>query len=87
MPVTIDRTSPWAKKVLMVVANPSVSELTGWPIGFWISEFVHPWYEFVEAGYEVTLAAPMAGRSRSTFSQTPTTRAATAGRTCSRGVS
>jgi len=71
MPVTIDRTSPWAKKVLMVVANPSVSELTGWPIGFWISEFVHPWYEFAEAGYEVTLASPDGGKVEIDFLSDP----------------
>lgn len=50
-----------SKRVLMVVANPAVSALTGWPIGFWASEFVHPWYEFREAGYEVTLASPEGG--------------------------
>ena len=35
MPVSIDRTTGTAKCVLMVVANPGTSELTGWPIGFW----------------------------------------------------
>jgi putative intracellular protease/amidase len=49
------------KRVLMVVANPAVSELTGWPIGFWASELVHPWYEFRDAGYEVTVASPEGG--------------------------
>lgn len=49
------------RKVLMVVANPGVSEVTGWPIGFWASELVHPWYEFREAGYEVTVASPEGG--------------------------
>jgi len=58
---TIDRTSAAPKRVLMVVANPSTSELTGWPIGFWASELVHPWYEFREAGYEVTIASPDGG--------------------------
>jgi len=29
-------TKPSAKKkVLMVVANPSTSKTTGWPVGFW----------------------------------------------------
>lgn len=50
------------RKVLMVVANPGVSEVTGWPIGFWASELVHPWYEFREAGYDVTVASPDGGR-------------------------
>jgi putative intracellular protease/amidase len=49
------------KRVLMVVGNPGVSELTGWPIGFWASELVHPWYEFRDAGYEVTVASPDGG--------------------------
>lgn len=62
MPATIDRTTSTSRKVLMVVANPGTSELTGWPIGFWASELVHPWYEFREAGYEVTIASPEGGR-------------------------
>jgi putative intracellular protease/amidase len=50
------------RKVLMVVANPSVSTTTGWPVGFWASELTHPWYEFREVGYEVTLASPDGGK-------------------------
>src|ERR671932_796912 len=50
------------KKILMVVANPSVSTTTGWPVGFWASELTHPWYEFTEVGYEVTLASPEGGK-------------------------
>jgi putative intracellular protease/amidase len=71
MPVTIDTTTTSAKKILMVVANPGTSELTGWPIGFWISEFVHPWYEFREAGYEVTLASPDGGKVEIDFLSDP----------------
>jgi hypothetical protein len=26
------------KRILMVASNPSVSEQTGWPIGFWWAE-------------------------------------------------
>lgn len=58
--VNITGTNP--KRVLMVVANPAVSTTTGWPVGFWASELVHPWYEFREVGYEVTLASPEGGR-------------------------
>ena len=36
------------KKVLIVVGNPSVSQTTGWPIGFWWAELTHPYWEFVE---------------------------------------
>jgi putative intracellular protease/amidase len=58
--VNITRSTP--RKVLMVVANPSVSTTTGWPVGFWASELTHPWYEFREVGYEVTLASPGGGK-------------------------
>ncbi len=58
--VNITGTNP--KWVLMVVANPAVSTTTGWPVGFWASELVHPWYEFREVGYEVTPASPEGGR-------------------------
>ena len=49
------------KRVLMLASNPSVSPTTGWPIGFWWAELTHPYWEFVEAGYEVTLASPDGG--------------------------
>jgi putative intracellular protease/amidase len=58
--VNITRSTP--RKVLMVVANPSVSTTIGWPVGFWASELTHPWYEFREVGYEVTLASPGGGK-------------------------
>lgn len=50
------------KKVLMIVANPAISKTTGWPIGFWAAELTHPYLEFVEAGYEVTIASPRGGK-------------------------
>jgi putative intracellular protease/amidase len=71
MPVAIDTTRTSAKKILMVVANPGTSELTGWPIGFWISEFVHPWYAFREAGYVTTLASPDGGKVEIDFLSDP----------------
>ena len=51
-----------AKKILCVVANPSISTTLGWPVGFWASELTHAWYEFTEAGYEVTIASPNGGK-------------------------
>ncbi len=45
----------------MVAANPGVSPVTGWPVGFWWAEVTHPWHVFEEAGYEVTLASPRGG--------------------------
>lgn len=46
----------------MIVANPAVSPVTGWPIGFWAAELTHPWVEFVDAGYDVALASPEGGK-------------------------
>ena len=49
------------KRALVVVSNPSTSTQTGWPIGFWWAELTHPYWEFTEAGYEVTIASPDGG--------------------------
>ncbi|HAZ13281.1 MAG TPA: type 1 glutamine amidotransferase domain-containing protein [Bdellovibrionales bacterium] len=49
------------KEILMVVANPSVSKMTGWPIGFWWSELTHPYWEFVQRGHNVTIVSPKGG--------------------------
>ncbi|HSN96662.1 MAG TPA: type 1 glutamine amidotransferase domain-containing protein [Candidatus Nanopelagicales bacterium] len=49
------------KKVLIVAANPAVSPTTGWPIGFWWAELTHPYWELVEAGYEVEIRSPDGG--------------------------
>ncbi len=46
----------------MVVANPAVSPVTGWPVGFWAAELTHPWLEFVKVGYAVQLASPAGGK-------------------------
>ncbi|NWF65620.1 MAG: type 1 glutamine amidotransferase domain-containing protein [Chloroflexi bacterium] len=50
------------RTILMVVANPSVSTTTGWPVGFWASELIHPYDAFVRQGYEVTVASPNGGK-------------------------
>jgi len=49
------------KKVLLVVANPSTSPQTGWPVGFWWAELTHPFWAFVEAGYDVEIRSPDGG--------------------------
>ena len=49
------------KRVLLIAANPSVNTRTGWPIGFWWSELTHPYWAFVEAGYEVEIRSPDGG--------------------------
>ncbi|BFP43548.1 type 1 glutamine amidotransferase domain-containing protein [Flavobacteriaceae bacterium GF1] len=53
---------PYKGKILMVVSSPTVSEQTGWPIGFWAAELTHPLYVFQEAGYEVELASTEGGK-------------------------
>ncbi len=60
MPATVDVYGT-PKRVLIVASNPAVSEQTGWPIGFWWAELTHPYREFVEAGYEVTVVSPDGG--------------------------
>jgi putative intracellular protease/amidase len=59
---TIDVLSPdKPKRILMLASSPAVSEQTGWPIGFWWAELTHPYWEFVERGYEVAVASPNGG--------------------------
>jgi hypothetical protein len=35
------------KRVAIVIANPAVST-TGWPVGFWCSEFTQPYFPLTE---------------------------------------
>jgi putative intracellular protease/amidase len=59
----IDVTDPERRpRVLMVVANPTVSTTLGWPVGFWGAELFHPYYEFVQRRYDVTIASPAGGK-------------------------
>ncbi|MEM9865038.1 MAG: type 1 glutamine amidotransferase domain-containing protein [Myxococcota bacterium] len=50
-----------AKKVLIVAANPGTSSVTQWPVGFWWSELVHPYWAFAEVGYEIEIRSPEGG--------------------------
>jgi putative intracellular protease/amidase len=50
-----------AKKILIIAANAATSPVTGWPIGFWWAELVHPYWAFVEAGYTVDIISPKGG--------------------------
>lgn len=50
------------KKVLIIVSNPAVSPVTGWNVGAWAAEFAHPYWEFVEHGYEVEIITPNGGK-------------------------
>jgi putative intracellular protease/amidase len=58
----VDLTTSRRPKVLMVVANPTVSTTTGWPVGFWAAELTHPYYEFTRVRYDVTVASPDGGK-------------------------
>lgn len=59
-PNVVDPKKP--KRIAIVIANPAVSDTTGWPVGFWWSELTHPYYEFTEKGYEVEIFSPAGGR-------------------------
>lgn len=50
------------KRVAIVIANPTVSVTTGWPVGFWWSELTHPYFVFTEKGYEVEIFSPNGGK-------------------------
>jgi putative intracellular protease/amidase len=58
----VDTTRTKPKRILQVVANPTKSTTTGWPVGFWAAELSHPYYTFTEASYEVTVASPNGGK-------------------------
>lgn len=51
-----------AKNIAIIVANPAVSSTLGWPVGFWASELIHPFHEFIENGFDVTIASPKGGK-------------------------
>ena len=59
MSTALDTTS--SKRILIIAANPGVSPVTGWPIGFWWAELTHPYWAFHEAGYAIDIASPAGG--------------------------
>jgi putative intracellular protease/amidase len=48
--------------VLLIVANPSISTTVGGSVGFWASELIHPYDEFIKTGSQVTIASPNGGK-------------------------
>jgi putative intracellular protease/amidase len=60
--LAVDLVKSVPKRVLMVVANPTVSTNNGWPVGFWAAELTHPYYELTERGVQVTIASPEGGK-------------------------
>lgn len=51
-----------AKKILMVLTSHAELGKTGEKTGFWVEEFAAPYYAFIDAGIEVTLASPNGGQ-------------------------
>lgn len=49
------------KKIALIAANASQSTQTGWSVGFWWAELTHPYWEFVEKGYQVDIYSPEGG--------------------------
>jgi putative intracellular protease/amidase len=50
------------KKVLMVITSHAELGNTGDKTGFWVEEFAAPYYVFIDAGAQVTLASPAGGQ-------------------------
>ena len=51
------------KKILMVLTSHDELGNTGKKTGFWVEEFAAPYYTFIDAGVEVTLASPKGGQA------------------------
>ncbi|MBS0969579.1 type 1 glutamine amidotransferase domain-containing protein [Chimaeribacter arupi] len=49
-------------KILMVMTSHDQLGDTGKKTGFWLEEFAAPYYEFIDAGAEVTVASPKGGQ-------------------------
>jgi len=68
------------KNVLMVLTSHSELGNTGEKTGFWVEEFAAPYYAFIEAGLNVSLASPAGGqppidpKSELADFQTPSTK-------------
>lgn len=50
------------KNVLMILTSHETLGTTGDKTGFWLEEFAAPYYAFVDAGVNVTLASPKGGQ-------------------------
>jgi putative intracellular protease/amidase len=50
------------KKVLFVLTSHDQLGNTGKKTGFWLEEFAAPYYEFIDNGYDVTIASPKGGQ-------------------------
>mgnify|MGYP000221079650 CR=1 FL=1 len=50
------------KHILMVMTSHDQLGDTGEKTGFWVEEFAAPYYAFIDAGYQVTIASPAGGQ-------------------------
>ncbi|WP_285008686.1 type 1 glutamine amidotransferase domain-containing protein [Pedobacter faecalis] len=50
------------KKILMVLTSHEDMINTDSKTGVWLGEFTDPYYEFIDAGYQITLASPLGGK-------------------------
>jgi putative intracellular protease/amidase len=48
-------------KILMILTSHKEMENTTHKTGLWLGEFTDPYYEFIDRGYDVTLASPKGG--------------------------
>lgn len=55
----VNKHSP--QKIAMIAANSSISKQTGWHIGFWRAELTHPYWGFIEKGYQIDIYSPDGG--------------------------
>lgn len=51
-----------SKSILMVMTSHDILGSTGKPTGLWLEEFAAPYYAFVDAGCDVTLASALGGQ-------------------------
>lgn len=49
-------------KILMVLTSHDKLGDTGEKTGFWLEEFAAPYYQFLDAGSDITLASPLGGQ-------------------------
>ena len=49
-------------KILMVLTSHNTLGNTGRPTGFWLEEFTAPYYVFLDAGEQITVASPKGGQ-------------------------
>jgi hypothetical protein len=50
------------RRVAIVIANPAVSSTSGWLVGFSWSELSHPYFAYIERGYQVAIISRDGGK-------------------------